>query len=457
MAKSAKKLFERASKRVENYMRELNIPGAALGILYKGKEYTGGFGITNTENPQPYDENTLGQVGSISKTVTATAAMRLVEAGKLDLDTPVRQYLPHLRLADPEVAERVTMRHLFSHTAGWLGDYFDDTGPGDDAVRKIVERMRKLPQITPLGEVWSYNNAGFYLAARVLEVITGKTSEALIRELVLEPLGMQHSFFFANEAITYRTAVGHEAIFKKPRKPKVMRPWPIARSGNPVGGLNCTILDMLRYARFHMGDGKNEKGEQILNPETLKLMQTPVVDAANGEQLGISWFLRDVDGVRILRHGGATNGQMATLIIVPERQFALAMLVNSDRGSEIYAPLTAWALKKYLGLALPDPQPLHATQKELKPYVGLYSAAAGDFQLKLRGKKLYLVDIPKGGFPTVDSPPSPPVPTRQVDLYRPDGLIVLDPPYKGSLGEFLRGPDGEIQYFRFGGRIHTRN
>ena len=64
-------------------------------------------------------------------------------------------------LADPEVAERVTLRHLFSHTAGWLGDYFDDTGPGNDAVRKIVQRMKKLPQVTPLGQVWSSVTAGF--------------------------------------------------------------------------------------------------------------------------------------------------------------------------------------------------------------------------------------------------------------------------------------------------------
>jgi CubicO group peptidase (beta-lactamase class C family) len=456
MTRSPNKLFKQASKQIQSEMRKLSIPGVALGIYYKGKEYTAGFGITNTENPQPYNENTLGQVGSISKTVTATAAMQLVEAGKLDLDTPVKQYLPDLRLADDDVAAHVTMRHLFSHTAGWLGDYFDDTGRGDDALEKIVSRMEKLPQITPLGEVWSYNNAGFYLAARVLEVIAGKPVEALVRELVLEPLGMDHSFFFADEAITYRAAVGHEAVFGKRRTPKVLRPWPIARSGNAIGGLNSTILDLLRYARFHMGSGKSEKGKQVLKPENLKLMQTPIHDAANDEQIGISWFLKDVGGVRILRHGGATNGQMAVLVIVPEKQFAFTMLTNSDRGSDLYGPLMNWALKAYLGLDMPEPQPLRAKRKELKQYTGTYSAAADDFKLKLRGRSMVLIDIPKGGFPTVDSPPGPAAPTRKVDLYRPDGLIVLDPPGKGNLGEFLRGPDGEIKYLRIGGRLHTR-
>ena len=196
----------------------------------------------------------------------------------------------------------------------------------------------------------------------------GKTlhriDEALVRELVLDPLGMDHSFFFADEAIIYQAAVGHEAVFGKRRTPKVLRPWPIARSGNAVGGLNSTILDLLRYARFHMGSGKSEKGKQVLKPENLKLMQTPIHDAANDEQIGISWFLKDIDGVRILRHGGATNGQMAVLVIVPEKQFAFTMLTNSDRGSDLYGPLMNWALKAYLGLAMPEPQPLRAKRKE---------------------------------------------------------------------------------------------
>jgi CubicO group peptidase (beta-lactamase class C family) len=269
----------------------------------------------------------------------------------------------------------------------------------------------------------------------------------LIRELVLEPLGMQHSFFFANEAITYRTAVGHEAIFKKPRTPKVVRPWPIARSGNAVGGLNCTILDLLRYARFHMGDGK--KGVNS-NPKRLA-DATPVVDAANGEQLGISWFLRDVDGVRILRHGGATNGQMATLIIVPERQFALAMLTNSDR-PDIYVPLTA-VLKKYLGLALPD-QPLHATRKE--PAVcGGYSAPR---RLQpSQGQKAVPGAYPQGRLPLrrlasfAARPHSPgrPVPARWADR--------TDPPSKGSLGEFCAGRMGRYSISALGAGYIRRN
>ena len=76
----------------------------------------------------------------------------------LDLDEPVRTYLPDLRLSDEEVARTVTTRHLLTHVGGWVGDVFEDTGGGDDALEKIVERLADAPQLTPLGEVFSYNN-----------------------------------------------------------------------------------------------------------------------------------------------------------------------------------------------------------------------------------------------------------------------------------------------------------
>src|SRR6266545_2698458 len=102
------------------------VPGVALGVWHEGDEHAAGVGVTSVENPLEIDADTLFQVGSITKTVTASVAMRLVEQGELDLDAPARTYLPRFRLADEDVATRVTMRHLLTHTGGWVGDYFDD-------------------------------------------------------------------------------------------------------------------------------------------------------------------------------------------------------------------------------------------------------------------------------------------------------------------------------------------
>ena len=96
-------------------------------------------------------------------------------------------------MRDPEVTTRLTMRHLLTHTGGWDGDFFPDTGAGDDALARYVKLMADLPQRTPLGTILSYNNAGFSVAGRVIEVVTGKTFEAALNELVLEPLGLNRS------------------------------------------------------------------------------------------------------------------------------------------------------------------------------------------------------------------------------------------------------------------------
>ena len=166
--------FDRVCDAVRASMEETQTPGVAVGLLHEGEEHVAGFGVTSIENPLEVTPDTLFQIGSITKTFTGTAAMRLVERGELDLDAPVRTYLPELKLSDEDVAARVTMRHLLTHTGGWIGDYFDDLGSGDDALARMCESLAVLPQLTPLGEVWSYNNAGFYLAGRVIEVHRGQ-------------------------------------------------------------------------------------------------------------------------------------------------------------------------------------------------------------------------------------------------------------------------------------------
>ena len=145
-------------------MRRLGVPGVAVGIFHDGREHMAGIGITSVENPLPVTADTLFQIGSTTKTITGTIIMQLVENGQIDLDEPVRTYLPELRLTDKTAEERVTPRHLITHMSGWVGDYFSDTGDGDDALARYVAEMADLDQVVPIGTVWSYNNAGFGLA-----------------------------------------------------------------------------------------------------------------------------------------------------------------------------------------------------------------------------------------------------------------------------------------------------
>jgi CubicO group peptidase (beta-lactamase class C family) len=445
---TADQLFQNLSDEITNGMQRIPIPGLAVGVWHAGNEQVAGFGVTSLENPLPVTPDTLFQVGSISKTFTATALMMLMEAGKVELDNPVRTYLPDFQLSDESVAARVTLRHLLTHTGGWLGDYFNDQGFGDDAQTKMLTEIAKLPQFTPLGEVWSYCNTGFNIAGRIIEVVTGQSYEAVIKEMILKPLGMHMTFFFPHDVMTYRFAVGHEVIEKKAR---VARPWPIGRSGHPVGGVISTVVDLLKYARFHMGDGSG-----LLRPESIKLMQTPIVTATGLDVMGLSWFITPIGATPVLRHGGATHGFTADFTVVPSRQFAITTLTNSDEGSTLYADLRVNAIKAYLGIAWPETVHLTLSEEQLNSYAGNYDAALDRNELVVQDGNLILHSYPKGGFPTPDSPPGEPPPPTRVAFWGEDKIIALDEPFKGARGEFLRNPDGSIAWFRFLSRVHAR-
>jgi CubicO group peptidase (beta-lactamase class C family) len=448
--------FEALCTTISARMNDLGVPGAATGVLYRGVERTAGFGVTSVENPLPVTPETLFQIGSITKTFVGTAVMRLVEQGKLELDRPVRTYLGDLELASDDAAQRVTMRHLVTHTAGWVGDYFDDFGPGDDALATMVAKMRDLEQLTPVGEVWSYNNAAFYLAGRVIEVVTGETFEAAIRNLVIQPLGMSMSYLFPVEMISHRFVVGHHVDDDAVR---VARPWAIGRASNPAGGVISNVVDLLRYARFHLGDGRCGTGEQLLSAASISTMQSPQAEAGSGlEATGIAWGIRTVAGERVVAHGGGTKGQVTNLTLVPARGFAITVLSNANRGGGLIRAAVARALDSYLGLKEQDLVPVPMAGAALREYTGVYKAALDDLEIGIDkgGTRLVVAETPRGGFPTPDTPPGPASPPFPLAFHGADLVFVPEGDAKGSRGEFLRDGAGEIEWFRFGGRIHRR-
>jgi CubicO group peptidase (beta-lactamase class C family) len=445
--------FQAICLEVANELKRLRIPGAVVGIAHGDQTWVSGFGVTSVENPLPVTEDTLFQIGSITKTFVATAVMRLVEAGQLQLDTPLRAYLPTLQLSGESVAARVTLRHLLTHTGGWVGDYFNDFGPGEDALATMITKLADLPQLTPLGEIWSYNNAGFYLAGRVIEVVTGKNFEAAMQQLVFDPLGLHQAYFFAYDVMTRRFATGHKVA---DGQALVARPWGIGRAAHPAGGIICTVRDLLRYARFHMGDGTTADGTRLLTAASLALMQTPQLPSTGLSWSGLSWVITTVDETRLIGHGGATHGQQSLLRLVPARDFAVAAFTNSDRGGILANEIVEQATQAYLGLAQPEPALLTLRDDALAAYTGKYEAALSASEITLRGGQLILQITPKGGFPTPDVPaPQAPPPVR-LAFYDEDRVIVLDEPYKSARGEFLRDVEHRLAWFRFGSRLQRR-
>lgn len=435
-------------------MKKFYVPGTAIGICHNGREYYSGLGVTSVETRIPVDADTLFQVGSISKTFLAQIAVMLSEKNKLDLDAPVRRYVPELKLKDANVAARVTMRHLLTHTGGWFGDYFNDFGTGDDALAKMVQAMKTLPQVTPLGKLWSYNNAGFYLAGRVIEKICGKPYEEVVKELVFLPLGMNNSYFFAEDVITKRFAVGHRRI---KGKIVIALPWGIGRSAHPAGGITCSSKDLMKYARFHMGEGKTPGGKRLVSKEGMKALHSPVMHATGLKSVALSWFVTQLNGTDVISHSGATSGQMAELRIMPEKKFALIVFINGKHGNGAAAPIAALIMKEYFGAGPARSKTLKLADKDIPQYLGKYSTPTDDFDFVRKNEKFILKMTDKGGFPTPESKPAQQPPPVSAVFYAPDKIELMDPPYRGSLAEFLRDERGRISFLRVFSRIHARS
>lgn len=443
--------FDQLCKFTRAYMKRAHVPGAVVGALHRGRESVAAFGVTSIEQNIPVTADTLFQIGSNTKPMVATAAMRLVEQGKLKLDLPIRTYLPWFRMKDKSATANVTMRQLLTHVAGWQGDYFNNFGAGDDALDRMVRDMRRLEQEAPLGKVYSYNNASFYVAGRVLEVVTGKPFEKVIRELVFEPLGMTRSFFFPDdELFLQRLAAGHDRI--KGRN-KVSRPWALSRADAPAGGVLASAHDMLTFARFHMGDGR-VNGKRVLKAASLRHMQTPRLHATGLDWLGLSWFMRTTaKGMKVVLHGGATAGQNSGFWFLPEKKFALIVLTNSSEA--VTSNIFNAALEYYFDDFIPLPKPIKTPKAELREYTGVYENIEEIYKVTLEWEGLVLRITPKGGFPTPDAPPLPAPPPMRFAFYEKDKYIILNTALKGRLGEFLRDERGRIKYMRLS-RIHTK-
>jgi CubicO group peptidase (beta-lactamase class C family) len=422
--------------------RSSGVPGFALGLLSEDEAHLVAFGVTSVENPLPVTADTLFQIGSITKTFTGTLALLFVADGRLDLDAPVRRYLPDFRLADEEAAAGATMRHLLTHTGGWEGDYFDDPSRGSDALELMLGRIAELAQVTPLGRIFSYNNAGFSIAGRVLEVVGGAPFEQLVEERILRPLGLRRTLFFAEDVITERFAVGHHpgedgAV--------VARPWQIPRASAPAGGLNATVGDLLQWARFHLG------GE----PSWLPAMREPQAEIRPREWIGLTWHLYESGGARLFGHDGGTNGQISRLLVAPAQNEAFAITTNSERGGEVTAAVTRAFLDRH-GLQAPQPVAVDLPEDALEPYAGRYVSRLFEIEIARDRGRLLLSYISKGGFPLPDSPPLPVPPPLPVALAGEDqGWFVPEGPFRGERVEFLRDR-GAIVWLRAGSRLYRR-
>jgi CubicO group peptidase (beta-lactamase class C family) len=454
-ARQADSRFDAIATLAQSRMQQYGIPGVAIGVVADGRTTTRGLGTTNVDDPLPVTEHTVFPIASISKTFAVTALLRLVEEGKVDLRAPVRTYLPEFRVRDEAVSRTVTIQHLLTHTGGWEGQV---SGParGDDTLRNFVASITDLRQVAPPGAAWSYNNAGFSIAGRVIEVVSGKSINQAMRDLVFTPLALEHAGTTAGEFITQRFALGHSS--HEDGAPTLQRPFSPSVSVT-AGGIGLCITDLLAYARFHMGDGRSATGERVLRRESLDLMRTVQLrKQSTDDDMGLGWHLRSLGSLRTASHGGTLAGHILLLEIVPERNFAIAILTNATTGWRLIQDVERAALKSYLnatyapnqaiahrGLVetLPSAEPLRP-RPDFSAYVGKYARPMNVVVVRPDGEGLTVQVQSRDGKAQPEMP---------VVFYGPDRAVVTDGADRGQSIEFVRDESGRVKWVRVVGRV----
>ena len=439
---------------------QFGVPGISAGVWADGREVYACHGVTSIENPLPVDPDTVFVLGSVTKTFTATAVMRLITDGKIALDAPVRRYVPEFTLKDERAAAALTVLSLLNHTAGLDWRMSAETGEGDDALALYVAKMAESELIAPPGTRASYSQMGYNLAGRVIEKVTGLTFERAVTSLLLEPLGLSHTFFATGDVMTRRFAVGHN--FGQDGTLSVARQWKDTRANNPGGGAASSAADLLHWAKFHLGDGRAETGAQVLPAAVLHRMQQPTVElhsSSLGDAVGIGWFLRDIDGVRTVGHNGSANGQFADLLIVPERDFAVAALSNAgpDGGLAVNPAVVRYALEHYLGVADRDPEPLPYDQAQAARIAGSYANDMMTLTFRSDGAGLTVECTIKPEIRAATDTELPPdLPPADLGLLPGDEYIITSGGLKGQRGFFARDPAGQVTGADLAGRKFTR-
>lgn len=374
-------------------MRKYDVPGVSVALVNdRGVLWMKAYGYADAEREVPATTRSVYQIGSISKVVTATAVMQLVERGALELDAPIQKALPEFSIRSRwDEHPRPTLRQLLSHHAGLPTYYlkgFFSRQPLAELVRALKdEHLAYRPR-----EVFNYSNLGPDIAGAALERVSGKDFARYMQHTLLDPLGMHHSSFALDERVHPTLARGY--VKRQPADAVTLR-------DVPAGGLFSNVEDLGRFMRMVLGEGALD-GERILARETLSAMFTAQFTDAPfdfGQRFGLGWMLSGIpvhNAGLVAWHNGGTKTFISQMVLLPEKKLGVVVLANADRAG----PMVYEAAEEILRLALesrediqqPPPLPrapeVALAPEQLERYVGDYSFNGALARIDRRGNRL---------------------------------------------------------------------
>ncbi|GAA2840251.1 dipeptidyl aminopeptidase/acylaminoacyl peptidase [Leucobacter komagatae] len=428
------------------------IPGATLGILRLGEDPAfASHGILNVNTGVETTNDSVFQIGSITKVWTATVTMQLIDEGKLSLDTRVVDIIPEFAVADEGQAELITIHHLLTHTNGIDGDNYNDLGRGDDCLEKYVASLAEAPLNHPVGATFSYSNAGYALLGRIIEVVTGKNWDEAMRERLYTPLGLKHTSTLPEDALRQRAAFGH--LGRDESGPLLAPRWSLPRSLGPSGIINSSTADVLEFVRMHLEGGVAANGTRVLSAESAKQMtefQVALPDTTVlGDSWGLGWIRYDWNGTRLFGHDGGTVGQAAILRVLPEAGLAVVMLTNGGAIREVYRELFNEIFEELGGVSLPAAfaPPEVPFETDVSEYVGEYKRASVEMEAFVKDGALRASSRITGIAATFVAQSAAEYDLPPVS----DGLFAVGGPGAWTSVKFYTLPNGD-KYIHSGGR-----
>ena len=297
------------------------IPGLSVAVAVDGQVvYSEGFGYADLEERVPAWATTKFRIGSVSKPLSATVLVQLVEAGKIDLDAPVQKYVPSF----PEKNGTITARLLAGHLAGirhYQGDEFQIAKHYDNVLDGL-KIFQDDPLLAPPGTKFGYSSYGYNLLSAVIESAAGEKFLPYMHEHVFGPLGLRRTTEDQpSEIIEQRTR------FYARSKDKTVVNAPFVDNSYKWagGGFLATAEDLVRFGSALLQPG-------FLKPESLRLLFTPQKTSDGKEtEYGMGWFIhKSKSGQRIYEHSGGSVGGASQLILYPDAHVVVAMVCNFD-------------------------------------------------------------------------------------------------------------------------------
>lgn len=340
-------------------LQDWDVPGMAIAIVQNDSViFAKDYGVLNSKTGGKVDANTLFGIASNSKAYTAAALATLVDAGKINWEDKVRQYVPYLQLYDPFVTENLTVEDLLCHRVGYQtfsGDllWYNTTYSREE----IIRRMRYLKPSYNFRDGYGYSNLMFITAGEVIENVSGKTWEAYIKETFLQPLGMNQTYTSVNDLKGIRNVASPHGFDTK-GKPyaATLTAWD---SWNPAAGIFTSVTQQAQWMRLQLNRGAY-KGKQFFSEEASRNMWTVHNPFAMSKQAteetpsthftgaGLGWFLSDYEGRKLVYHGGGHEGMNSRTVLVPEENLGIVILTNSM--SSIMLPLANYTVDQFLGI-----------------------------------------------------------------------------------------------------------